>query len=682
MPPIDPEEPTQGPGSLPTTRADRPGQGGVDPEATQAEHDPFATVAPSAAELADAMAQASRVDAQSGAPAGAGVAGRRFGPYLLVDEIARGGMGVVYRAHDPRLKRQVALKMILSGQLAGADDVRRFRTEAEAAAGLDHPGIVPIFEIGEVDGQHYFTMKLVEGGSLGQAAPRLGKDPRAAAKLMAEVARAVDYAHQRGILHRDLKPANILLDTEGRPHVTDFGLAKRAGDVGMTASGSVMGTPAYMPPEQAAGNVRTLTAAADVYSLGAMLYDLLAGRPPFKAESVMQTLMDVMEKEPPSVRSFNRAVDRDLETIALKCLQKDPARRYASAAAMADDLERWLDGRSISARRTGFAGSAVRWARKSPAFGVIFGVGLLLGIGGFCVIGMFIAVALPGFQAAREAARRAQCTNNLKQISIALHNYYEDYDRFPPPAVTDAEGKPLLSWRVLILPYLDQPELYARFKLDEPWDSPHNRELLALEPDPYKCPSSKPIQLAPDGNLTTYRALVGHGAAFEAGQSLTLDDFTDGTSNTLMVAESKEGVPWTQPIDLVVTRGGRPVGIGSDHPAGFNAARVDGSVIFFRNDELGEMFGTTLMRSDSSSIPPPVDEAATPIEPDAAGSIDPATTKGIRGGPVRKGPKPKPPPVVKGPRPNPPPVVKGPRPGAGPVTKKTEKTKSVGPRSR
>jgi eukaryotic-like serine/threonine-protein kinase len=362
---------------------------------------------------------------------------RYFGDYELLEELGRGGMGVVYRAWQVSLKRQVAVKMILAGQLATAAEVQRFRTEAENAASLDHPNIVPIYEVGEHNGQHFFSMKLVEGDQLGRRLSELERDPRAAARMAATVARAVHYAHQRGILHRDLKPANILVDSRGQPHVTDFGLARRIeGHAGQTVSGAVMGTPAYMAPEQAAGESKRITTAADVYGLGAILYELLTGRPPFKGATPLDVLTQVLHEEPPSPRKLWAMVPRDLEVICLKCLSKDPARRYPSAETMAEDIERFLAGEPIAARAVGTWERAVKWVRRRPAPAAL---ALASGVAALALVGLVVGWVY-GAQLSTANADLVTAKTNLQETNGKLKTTAEEL-KTTLEAVRDAKAK-------------------------------------------------------------------------------------------------------------------------------------------------------------------------------------------------------------------------------------------------
>src|SRR6266436_1764375 len=290
-----------------------------------------------------------------------------LGDYELLEEIGRGGQGVAFRARQKSLNRTVALKVISLGHWASKADLKRFRREALAAASLDHPSIVPIYEVGERDGSCYFSMKFVEGGQLDELAKGEAMPIRRVVELIAKVARTVHYAHEHGILHRDLKPGNILLDKKGEPHLTDFGLARLVeSESTVTQTLDVLGTPSYMAPEQALGNKAAVSSATDVYGLGAVLYQLLTGHPPFAGGTTYETIKLLEDTEPKQPRLLNPKIDRDLSTICLKCLEKDPKRRYSSALALAEDLERWVRHEPIQARHTGVFARGGKWVRRNP----------------------------------------------------------------------------------------------------------------------------------------------------------------------------------------------------------------------------------------------------------------------------------------------------------------------------
>jgi len=299
------------------------------------------------------------------------ISGGRIQDYQLLNEVARGGMGIVYRARQHVPPRVVALKMILPANVGSADAMKRFRVEAEAAASLEHEGILPIYAVGEHDGAPFYSMKFAEGGTLSARIGNYRDKPREAAALIAKLARAVTFAHEHGILHRDLKPGNVLFDSADKPYVSDFGLAKwLARESDLTQTFAVLGTPFYMAPEQAISS-HMLTASADVYSLGAILYHLLTGNPPFTGDRPMEVLRRAENQPAPRPRLTNRSIPPDLETICLKCLEKDPKRRYSSALALAEDLERWLKHEPIRAKRSGFLTHSRRWVQRNPAIALL-----------------------------------------------------------------------------------------------------------------------------------------------------------------------------------------------------------------------------------------------------------------------------------------------------------------------
>jgi len=378
----------------------------IDGESLAAKHPQFA------AELREFIANRRRMQQlaaplREAAPGGGASNGhargtiRYFGDYELLDEIAAGGMGIVYKARQVSLNRIVAVKMILKGTLATEDDVKRFRAEAEAAASLQHPGIVAIHEVGLHEGQHYFSMDYVDGQSLASLPREKPLSARQAAEFVREAAVAVHAAHQQGTLHRDLKPSNILIDRQGRVRITDFGLAKQiTGNSDLTLTGQILGTPSYMPPEQALSKRSLIGTASDVYSLGAVLYELLAGRPPFRGESPAETLRQVETLDPISPRLLSPTTPRDLETICLKCLDKEPHKRYATAQLLADDLIRFLRGEPIHARRARAWERGLKWVRRHPT------------AAGMVLASTVALLALVGVAVGQSYNRRLQTLNN------------------------------------------------------------------------------------------------------------------------------------------------------------------------------------------------------------------------------------------------------------------------------
>jgi tRNA A-37 threonylcarbamoyl transferase component Bud32 len=535
--------------------------------------------------------------------------------YELLEELGRGGMGVVYKARQARPRRLVALKMILAGEHAGANALHRFRTEAEAVARLAHPGIVQVYEVGEHNGLPYLALEYIEGGSLADRLRRGRLRPRQAAALLHQLARAVQHAHQKGIVHRDLKPANVLLtalpeggdDEAGcSAKVVDFGLAKplegmtslRAGGP-RTQSGAVLGTPSYMAPEQAGGKSRDIGPAADVYALGAILYECLTGLPPFQGDSLLDTLIQVTTEEPTPPRELRPQCPPALEAICLKCLRKAPADRYASAGALADDLKRHLDGEPVAARSGGALARLGAWARghKGPAALAVAALALGLALPFVLIFwprgGEDETGGGPAGETARErvqqAANRAASANNLKQMAIAMQAAHDSYSYMPPAAILDPRtGKRLLSWRVALLPFIEQQPLYKQFRLDEPWDSPHNLPLLAHMPKTYQLPGA-----AAQAGHTFYQVFEGPGALFDTkpailggpfgAQGPRFVDITDGAGQTILIAEAARAVPWTAPEDLPYDPKEPLPKLGGAFKGGFNVVMADGIVVFVRS---------------------------------------------------------------------------------------------------
>jgi WD40 repeat protein/tRNA A-37 threonylcarbamoyl transferase component Bud32 len=468
---------------------------GAPPERAQANGADLATLPPQPRAPAGGS-EAPTLLAANAPPAGPAPTRPAVAGYEILAELGRGGMGVVYKARHVRLNRLVALKMILAGSHARPEDLARFSAEAEAVAGLRHPHIVQIYDVGEQGGLPYFSLEFVEGGTLdGRLDGTPWQGPRAA-ELVETLARAVQAAHDRGIVHRDLKPANVLLDVGQAfqpdtpqakdvrlesltyvPKITDFGLAKRLDrDSGQTRTGTIMGTPSYMAPEQAAGKKDTVGPAADVYALGAILYELLTGRPPFRAATPLDTVLQVISEEPVPPSQLNSKVPRDLETVCLKCLQKEPARRYASALELADDLRRFGKGEPIRARPVGRVERLGRWCRRNPAVAALTGAVALLLLAGTAVSSFF---AVEADHRAREAARRLYVAD-LRLVGQAWEHDQVDRVRKllddEAPGHTRMPGLPGFEW------------FY--------WDRLWHEGLLQGHPWPVTC-----VAFSPDGKL-------------------------------------------------------------------------------------------------------------------------------------------------------------------------------------
>jgi prepilin-type processing-associated H-X9-DG protein len=377
-------------------------------------------------------------------------------------------MGIVYKALQRGLNRTVALKMIRSAADAGEHELARFRIEAEAVARLRHPNIVQIFEIGDADGQPFFSLEFVDGGTLAQKIAKMPQPPREAAWTVQRLAEAVQYAHEHGIVHRDLKPANVLLTADGGPKISDFGLAKQLdGNSVHTQSGTILGTPSYMAPEQAEGRIAQVGPLSDVYALGAIFYEMLTGLPPFKGSSTWDTLEQVCTRMPVAPSQLQPDVPRALDKICLKCLQKEPEQRYPTAAALAEDLGRWLVGEPVLARP--IPAPKQFWSPPRELIEVLVVIPI--------IVGVLLALLLPQVQKLREEARRITCGNNLHQIFVASHNYHSTYNYFPPglnvsPNSTSPNGGywnfpppiagPYTSCLAYLLPYIDQDNSYRQ----------------------------------------------------------------------------------------------------------------------------------------------------------------------------------------------------------------------------
>ncbi|MBX7105245.1 MAG: protein kinase [Gemmataceae bacterium] len=582
-----------------------------------------------------------------------------FGDYEIIDEIARGGMGVVFRARQISLNRIVALKMILKGELATPADVQRFRAEAEAAARLDHPNIVPIYEVGEHAGRPYYTMKFIPGGSLAGDTPGASDRMtiRQEATRLSTIARAVHYAHQRGLLHRDLKPGNILIgqkladsslrvntlvgspESESRDSaavfVTDFGLAKRVeGDAAISHTNAVVGTPGYMAPEQAKADV-TLTTAVDIWSLGAILHERLTGKPPFRGETPLATLKLLVESDPARPRSVNPHIDRDLETIVLKCLEKDPSRRYASADALANDLDRWSRGEPILARPASGIERAWRWVKRRPARAAL-ALAPIVGLIAWSV--QATRVANSESKAREEQAKFAeqlQSAHNETQDALAraksalalnrlhlAHQYYQAHDVAEARRLLAGVPESARAWEWNFLQRQVHPEerfvplagpvaaLSASKDASRTLTVHHHGASVATVWDTLTWKPVREVTLSKTGDPRMTAVLAPDGRTFAAGGadgSVRLFDATTGKELKVLGTLSSELAGFQFPADRTRPRGpGQPPRApGSDHAAGiaglffdpagkFVAARTVSQLIVWNVEDGKEVLKTAI----------------------------------------------------------------------------------------
>ncbi len=641
-----------------------------------------------------------------------------IGGYEILGVLGRGGMGRVYKARQISLKRLVALKVILSGEHADPEEITRFREEAQAIARLQHPNIVQIYEIGEQGGHPFFSLELVEGGSLADHLRGIPMSVEQAAALVETLARAIHAAHQQGVIHRDLKPSNVLMapppflasgprGMEGWvPKITDFGLAKKLDDAaGLTLSGAIVGTPRYMAPEQAAGRSRDIDSTVDIYALGVILYELLTGRTPFKG-TPMEVLDQVRRNTPVPLRRLEPEIPANLETICMKCLEREPGKRYSSASALAADLRRFLENKPILARPVGPMARLILWSRRNRTVlgagallvGVValtwFGAGrwqtyrqeaqererlarekewkefqearseelfeklltdgpsawpmpaeeklvfqnglhdlqvrknrasvrnddvdlkaveaqlkraepLLKRFQAELTQGDLMGLHLPAIAAARTQASKVRSQNNLKQLSLSMHNYANVHRFLPPHALYSKDGRPLLSWRVALLPYLEQDLLYKKFKLDEPWDSPNNKALLKYMPPSYIPPEERP---STEPYHTYYQVFVGTNGAvgplFEPSPKYRValsGGIPDGTSGTFLIVEAGTAVPWTKPEDIVYDPAKPLPKLGGLYQDGFTAVFADSSARFLTRDLDEEIIRACAMAASQSS---------------------------------------------------------------------------------